>query len=291
MTIMNVVFDAINSIPIPSLPLGDMFESVIDWLVRYVGLVFDSISAMLNGMVDGLEAFFLFLPGLIVMFFLAALAWYIGGRIIGIMSFIGLILIYSLDLWESSMTTLALVLVASFIALVIGIPFGIWAAKRNRIDQMIRPVLDFMQTMPAFVYLIPAITLFERGIPAGAIATIIFSMPPVVRMTNLGIRQVPLDVIEAAQSLGSTGKQLLFKVQLPIALKTIFAGINQTIMLALSMVVIASMIGAGGLGSDVRRALAQVDIANGFEAGLAVVILAMIIDRITQGLGEKSSTT
>ena len=286
---MNVVFDAIDNIPIPSLPLGDIFEGIIDFMVDYIGFIFDGISASLNGMVNGLEAVFMFLPGLIIMFVFAALAWYIGGRVLGIMSFVGLLLIYSLGLWPSAMATLALVLVASFIALVIGIPIGILAAKRDTADRMIRPVLDFMQTMPAFVYLIPAITLFQRGIPAGAIATIIFSMPPVVRMTNLGIRQVPSDVIEAAQSLGSTGQQLLFKVQLPIALKTIFAGINQTIMLALSMVVIASMIGAGGLGSDVRRALAQVDISNGFEAGLAVVILAMIIDRITQGLGDKSS--
>ncbi len=289
MKVMNVVFDAIDSIPIPSLPLGDIFEGIIDFMVEYIGFIFDGISASLNGMVNGLEAVFMFLPGLIIMFVFAGLAWYIGGRVLGIMSFIGLLLIYSLGLWPSAMATLALVLVASLIALVIGIPIGILAAKRDTADRMIRPVLDFMQTMPAFVYLIPAITLFQRGIPAGAIATIIFSMPPVVRMTNLGIRQVPSDVIEAAQSLGSTGQQLLFKVQLPIALKTIFAGINQTIMLALSMVVIASMIGAGGLGSDVRRALAQVDISNGFEAGLAVVILAMIIDRITQGLGDKSS--
>ncbi len=289
MRLMNVVFDWIDAIPLPSIPLGDYFEAFIDFFQEYFGIIFDGISSFLNVSVGALEGFFLLLPGLIVMILFGVLAWYIVGRVLGIMTVIGLLAIYSLGLWPSAMNTLSLVLVASLIALTIGIPIGILAAKKDSADQMIRPVLDFMQTMPAFVYLIPAITLFERGIPAGAIATVIFSMPPVVRMTNLGIRQVPSDVLEAAQSLGSTGSQLLLKVQLPIALKTIFAGINQTIMLALSMVVIASMIGAGGLGSDVRRALSRVDISFGFEAGLAVVILAMIIDRMTQGLGDKAS--
>ena len=289
MRLMNVVFDWIDAIPLPSIPLGDYFEAFIDFFQEYFGIIFDGISSFLNVSVGALEGFFLLLPGLIVMILFGVLAWYIVGRVLGIMTVIGLLVIYSLGLWPSAMNTLSLVLVASLIALTIGIPIGILAAKKDSADQMIRPVLDFMQTMPAFVYLIPAITLFERGIPAGAIATVIFSMPPVVRMTNLGIRQVPSDVLEAAQSLGSTGSQLLLKVQLPIALKTIFAGINQTIMLALSMVVIASMIGAGGLGSDVRRALSRVDISFGFEAGLAVVILAMIIDRMTQGLGDKAS--
>ncbi len=225
-----------------------------------------------------------------IIIFFTILAWLAAGRItLTVLTALGLLLIYSMGLWESAIATIALVLVSSLMALIIGIPVGILAAKKASFgDNIVRPVLDFMQTMPAFVYLIPAIILFQRGNVAGSIATIIFAMPPVVRLTNLGIRQVPGDVMEAAKSLGSTGKQLLLKIQLPIALPTILAGINQTIMLALSMVVIASMIGAGGLGYDVRSALSRVDIAYGFEAGVAVVILAMIIDRMTQALGDKA---
>jgi ABC-type proline/glycine betaine transport system, permease component len=212
----------------------------------------------------------------------------LGKRNLAIFTFIGLLIIQFVDLWESAMATLALVLVSSLIALIVGIPIGILASRSERADGIVRPVLDFMQTMPAFVYLIPAIILFERGNVAGTIATVIFAMPPVVRLTNLGIRQVPEDVMEAAKSLGSTSRQLLYKIQLPMALPTILAGINQTIMLALSMVVIASMIGAGGLGSDVRAALSRVNIGYGFEAGIAVVMLAMIIDRISQAIGKRT---
>lgn len=275
---------------LPQIPLGDYFEVVIDFLNRYLGWFFDGASAVIRGTVSGIEAGLIFIPALIMIIAITALAYWLGKRNLAIFTFIGLFVIQFVDLWESAMSTLALVLVSSLIALIIGIPIGILASRSERADGIVRPILDFMQTMPAFVYLIPAIILFERGNVAGTIATVIFAMPPVVRLTNLGIRQVPSDVMEAAKSLGSTAQQLLYKIQLPMALPTILAGINQTIMLSLSMVVIASMIGAGGLGSDVRFALSRVDIGFGFEAGIAVVMLAMIIDRISQAIGKRAQT-
>ncbi|EIW26618.1 ABC-type transporter, integral membrane subunit [Pelosinus fermentans A11] len=191
-----------------------------------------------------------------------------------------------MGLWTQTMQTLALVLTSALIALVIGIPFGILAARNDKFDRIARIVLDFMQTMPAFVYLIPAVLFFKLGKVPGAVATVIFAMPPSVRLTNLGIRQVPEDVVEAARSFGSTTRQLLFKVQLPIAIPTILAGVNQTIMLSLSMVVIAAMIGAGGLGEEVLKGITQLKIGRGFESGVAVVLLAMVLDRITQSLAN-----
>ncbi len=278
----------LNNITIPQLPIGDYFENFIRFLQRHFDFFFEGVNVVIRMAVHNIDRLLMLLPGLIVILIFALLAWWASSKWLGLFTFIGLLVVYSMGFWSSAVSTLSLVLVSSIIALMIGIPLGILAAKSDRIGSVIRPLLDFMQTMPAFVYLIPAIILFERGAVAGTIATVIFAMPPVVRLTNLGIRQVPTDVIEAAKSLGSTGKQLLLKVQLPISLPTIFAGINQTIMLSLSMVVIASMIGAGGLGQDVRSALSRVDIGFGFEAGLAVVILAMIIDRITQSFGEKA---
>jgi glycine betaine/proline transport system permease protein len=186
------------------------------------------------------------------------------------------------------MQTFALVLASAFIALLIGIPLGIWSAKNETAQKIIRPVLDFMQTMPAFVYLIPAVLFFGLGTVPGAFATIIFAMPPVVRLTSLGIKQVPEEIVEATKAFGATPRQLLIKVQLPLAMPTILAGINQTIMMALSMVVIASMIGAKGLGEIVLQGISQLRIGLGFESGLAVVLLAIILDRITQNLGKSS---
>jgi len=183
---------------------------------------------------------------------------------------------------------MALIFTAVLIALIIGIPLGIWASKSKIAERSIRPVLDFMQTMPAFVYLIPAVLFFSLGKVPGVIATLIFAMPPAVRLTNLGIRQVPEEIREAALAFGSDSKQMLYKVELPVALPTILAGVNQTIMLALSMVVIAALIGAGGLGEPVVTGLQQLDIGLGFEGGLAIVILAVYLDRVTQSLGEFS---
>jgi glycine betaine/proline transport system permease protein len=187
------------------------------------------------------------------------------------------------------MQTLSLVVTATFIAILIGLPLGICMSRSDNLNKVIRPVLDFMQTMPAFVYLIPAVYFFDLGQVPGAVATVIFAMPPVVRLTSLGIRQVPKDVIEASRAFGSTSRQLLFKVQMPLAMPTILAGLNQTIMLSLSMVVISAMIGAGGLGNVVLKGITQMKMGQGFEGGLAVVILAMVLDRITQGLGKSKT--
>lgn len=189
------------------------------------------------------------------------------------------------------MQTLALVSTSTLIALMIGLPLGILMSQNDITNKIIRPILDFMQTMPAFVYLIPAVYFFDLGTVPGAVATIIFAMPPIVRLTNLGIRQVPKDIVEASRSFGSTPLQLLFKVQIPLAIPTVLAGLNQTIMLSLSMVVISAMIGAEGLGNIVLQGITQMKIGKGFEGGLAVVIIAMILDRITQCLGSENPKT
>ena len=192
-----------------------------------------------------------------------------------------------MELWEETMQTLALVLSSTSMALLIGIPLGIWTGKSERCNRVIRPVLDCMQTMPAFVYLIPAVLFFGLGTVPGAFATIIFAMPPVVRLTGLGIQQVPGNVVEAARAVGATPLQLLLKVQLPLALPTILTGINQTIMMALSMVVVSAMISSGGLGEIVLKGITQMKIGLGFEGGIAIVILAIILDRITQGIAPR----
>ena len=205
----------------------------------------------------------------------------------GSSTLLGLSLVYGMGLWEETMQTLALVLSSTGMALLLGIPLGIWMASSGRCNKVLQPVLDCMQTMPAFVYLIPAVLFFGLGTVPGAFATIIFAMPPVARLTALGICQVPKNVVEAARSFGATSWQLLYKVQLPLALPTIMTGINQTILMSLSMVVIAAMIAAGGLGEIVLKGITQMKIGLGFEGGIAVVILAIILDRITQGLGKQ----
>lgn len=229
-----------------------------------------------------------FYPAVILIVLLSALAYMAGGIGPTVFSIVGFLLIVSMGYWVATMETLALVMAATFFALLVGIPAGIWSARSAIANQAIRPVLDFMQTMPAFVYLIPAVLFFGLGRVPGAIATLIFAMPPAVRLTALGIRQVPKEVVEAAQAFGATPRQLLFKAQLPIAMPTILAGLNQTIMLALSMVVIGGMIGAGGLGAQVLIGITQMKIDVGFESGVAVVILAIFLDRITQRLGGMS---
>lgn len=218
---------------------------------------------------------------------LAILAYLIAGWGVAVFALVGLALIVNMQLWEATIESLALVLAATLFALLIGIPLGVAAVRSKPVDQALRPLLDLMQTMPAFVYLIPAVIFFGLGEVPGAIATLIFSMPPAVRLTTLGIRQVPTEIVEAAESFGSTDTQMLFKAQLPIALPTILAGVNQTIMLSLSMVVIAGMIGAGGLGSVVLTGITQMKLGLGFEGGLAVVILAIYLDRVTQAMGKK----
>jgi len=270
------------------LPIGKIFENIIDWLTQNLGPFFDVINSILTGIIQTFETVLLFIPPLVLIALMVILAWRIASKGVAIFSIIGLLLILSMGFWEETMITLALVVTSGLLALVIGIPVGIWASRKDTVESVVRPILDFMQTMPAFVYLIPAVLFFQLGKVPGVVATVIFAMPPAVRLTNLGIRQVQKDVVEASKAFGSTSRQLLFKVQLPLATPTILAGVNQTIMLALSMVVIAAMIGAGGLGGEILKGITQLKIGLGFESGISVVILAIFLDRITQALGEKS---
>ena len=270
-----------------SIPVGDYIEILIGWMNTELAPFFNVISSLVSSVIFIFESVLLAPPVWLMLPYLVLLAWRLTNYKIGIFALAGLFLIDGMGMWDESMKTLALVLTSATFALVVGIPMGIWAARRDTVANILRPVLDFMQTMPAFVYLIPAVLFFRLGKVPGAMATVIFSMPPAVRLTNLGIRQVSEEAVEATRAFGGTNSQLLFKVQIPLALKTILTGINQTIMLALSMVVIAAMIGAGGLGQQVLRGIEQLRIGLGFESGLAVVILAMFLDRVTQGLGRK----
>ena len=269
------------------IPLGSYVEKGIDWITENFQDFFGGIKTFLTFSIEGIEWLLILIPVPIFIVLAALLAWWVAGKGMGIFTAIGLFLIYNLGLWGNTMQTLSLVSASTVIALIIGLPLGILMSKSNVANKTIRPVLDFIQTISAFVYLIPAVYFFDLGEVPGAVATVIFAMPPVVRLTNLGIRQVPGDVVEAAKSFGSTPSQLLFKVQIPLAVPTIMAGLNQTIMLSLSMVVISAMIGADGLGKIVYEGITQMNIAKGFEGGLAVVIMAMLIDRITQALSAE----
>lgn len=281
------------SLGLPKIPLGDGIEAVEAWLESHFEPLFQLIRLSIGGVVGGFEAVFDFLPPIVLMLLLAALAFALGGRKFAVFTLLGLLLIDNLGLWDHTMQTLALVLTSALVSVAAGVPIGIWCARSQTVQRIVTPVLDFMQTMPAFVYLLPAVSFFSLGVVPGVIASVIFAIPPTIRLTNLGIRQVPPDLVEAADAFGSTPTQKLFKLQLPLAVPTIMAGVNQTIMLSLSMVVIASMIGAQGVGADVYRAVTQTKTGVGFEAGLAVVILAIILDRLTQYLiktkrGEKA---
>ena len=219
----------------------------------------------------------------------ASLATYkVGGRKVGLLTLAGLLFLWDLRLWQSTIETLVLVILATVMALVIGIPVGIWFALSRRAWKVFSPVLDMMQTLPSFVYLIPALPFFGLGAVSACFATIVFSVPPVIRLTTLGIRNVPSELVEASDAFGGSATQKLFKVQLPLALPTIMAGVNQTMMLALSMVVIAAMIGAGGLGREVWQSIQRLEAGAGFEAGLGIVILAVILDRSTQALAARA---
>ncbi|WP_431952117.1 ABC transporter permease/substrate binding protein [Actinacidiphila sp. bgisy167] len=273
----------------PRLPLGDWTDSAVTYLRDHFGPLFDVIRAVVSGLYDGLDAVLQAPAPLLLAGILAVLALWLRGLTAGVLAFAGLALVVSVRQWEAAMDTLSLVLVATVITIVLAVPLGIWAARDRRVSAALRPVLDFMQTMPAFVYLIPGIFFFGVGQVPGIIATIVFSLPPGVRMTELGIRQVDAELVEAAEAFGTTPRSTLLRVQLPLALPTVMAGVNQVIMLALSMVVMSGMVGGGGLGASVFTAISQVDIGLGFEAGLSVVILAMYLDRVTGALGTRVS--
>ncbi len=273
----------------PRLQLGDWINSGVNWLRDNLSWLFDFISSVVQGMYDGLNTVLSGPEPLLFAGILALLAWWLRGLLPAVLAFLGFALIDSIELWGEAMNTLALVLVAGVITIVFAVPLGIWASRNRAVSAVIRPVLDFMQTMPAFVYLIPGIFFFGLGVVPGVVATVIFSMPPGVRMTELGIRQVDAELVEAADAFGTHPRRTLLRVQLPLALPTIMAGVNQVIMLALSMVVIAGMVGAEGLGSTVFQAISSVDVAMGFEGGIAVVILAMYLDRMTSALNQRVS--
>lgn len=278
---------------IEKMPLASWVSDFTRWISNTFAFLFDPIK---NQFGDGLENFADMLaavPPVIVIAIVAILAFFLSGKRFGLAAFsvVGLLLVWNQGLWEQLMLSFSLVLVASLLSVIIGVPIGILMSKSKTAESIITPVLDFMQTMPAFVYLIPAVAFFSIGMVPGIFASLIFATPPTVRFTNLGIRQVSDELVEAAEAFGSTGAQKLFKVELPMAKATIMAGINQTVMLALSMVVIASMIGAPGLGREVLSALQRADVGTGFVAGLGIVILAIIIDRFTQSFSTKKGTS
>jgi glycine betaine/proline transport system permease protein len=264
------------------LGIGEGADAVVNFVLDHFTPALDIIAAAIGFVTDGLHDALVGLPAPAIIAVIALVAlWRVGWKF-AVFAVASLLLITGMGLWERMMETLSLVLAATGIAMLVGIPLGIAMARSNAVQAVARPVLDLMQTMPAFVYLIPAAMFFGLGAVPGTIATVIFAMPPVVRLTNLGIRQVHHEFIEAGEAFGCTPMQLLLKVQIPNALPSIMAGVNQTIMLSLSMVVIASMIGAGGLGNTVLTGIQRLDVGTGFEGGLAVVVLAVLLDRITQ---------
>nr|WSZ18482.1 ABC transporter permease/substrate binding protein [Streptomyces canus] len=273
----------------PRIPLGDWVNDTVDWLLDHVSWLFDFLKTVFTGTYDGIDAVLQAPQPLLLAGIFAVIAFWLRGTLAGLLTFAGFAFIDSLELWEDAMTTLSLVLVATIIALVIAVPVGIWAARSNRVSGVVRPVLDFMQTLPAMIYLIPAILFFGTGASAGIVATLIFALAPGVRMTELGIRQVDKELVEAAEAFGTTPRDTLLRVQLPLALPTVMAGVNQVIMLGLSMAAIAGMVGTGGLGGDVNEAIGQLNVGLGSEAGVAIVILAIYLDRMTSALGTQVS--
>ena len=270
-----------------TIPLADWVNTLVrDWLVPNFRPFFRSLQWPITQVLNALDGFLNAVPMLLFTAVLAFVAWRTAGRGVAIFTVIALAFIDMIGLWPETMTTLSMVVTAVLFCTVIGVPIGILAAGSDRFQAVLRPVLDIMQTIPSFVYLVPIVMLFGVGMVPGIIATIIFALPPIVRLTNLGIRNVREDLVEAAQSFGSTRWQMLRDVQFPLALRTIMAGLNQTLMLALSMVVITALIGAGGLGLTVFTGLGRLDVGGATAGGIGIVLLAIILDRITQSLGE-----
>jgi glycine betaine/proline transport system permease protein len=269
------------------IPIGHWIDLVVIWLTDNFAAAFDVISQVVGFILGKIDFLFNWTPWPATMAVIIVIAWLVSGRRVAIFSAIALFSMGSLGLWAEGMSTLALVTTAVFISVVLGLPAGILSAKNERFNAILRPMLDGMQTIPSFVYLIPAIMFFGIGNVPGTMATVIFSIPPMVRLTSLGIRQVDFEVVEAGHAFGSTPWQLLVKIQLPLALPSIMTGVNQTVMMALSMVVVAAMIGAGGLGYKILYSIQRVDLAVGIEAGLGILFIAMILDRILQGITKR----
>lgn len=276
---------------VPTITLGEWIDRLIDWLRDNIAPVFDTIEFLLDGPINQLDALLNAPTPIIIALIAAAIGLWIRGWQFGLFVLLGFTLIERMDrgMWDPAMQTLALIFVATVTAIIVAIPIGIIAARYQPVSLTVRPVLDFMQTLPVFVYLLPAVAFLGIGVVPGAVATIIFAIPPGVRLTELGIRQVDPELVEAAAAFGATDNQVLTGVQLPMALPTIMAGINQVIMLALSMVVVAGLIGAQGLGGEVVRGLQSNQAGLMFEGGIAVVVLAIFLDRTTEGIGRKAS--
>ena len=273
------------------LPVANWVENITEWFTTTFSGLFSFLQTIGQAVMTGITNLLLVIPAPLFILLLTIAAFFISKKRPGLTLFtlIGLWFIYNQGLWNDLMNTVTLVLLSSVISIIIGVPLGILMAKSSKAQSIIKPILDFMQTMPGFVYLIPAVAFFGIGMVPGVFASVIFALPPTVRFTNLGIRQVPKELVEASDSFGSTSRQKLFKLELPLAKSTIMAGINQTTMLSLSMVVIASMIGAPGLGRGVLSALQRAQVGNGFVNGVALVILAIIIDRFTQHLNQPNN--
>ena len=269
------------------LPLDDWIEVLVkDWLVPNFRPAFRAIQWPVDQVLSGLDAALQGMPFLLFLLLAGLIAWWVAGRGIALFAVLSLAFLDLLGVWPETMTTLAMVLTAVVFCAVVGIPVGILAARSDRFAGGIRPILDIMQTTPAFVYLVPVVMLFGVGMVPGIIATIIFALPPIIRLTNLGIRQVRGELVEAGIAFGATSRQVLFEIQIPLSMRTIMAGLNQTLMLSLSMVVIAALIGAEGLGLIVFRGIGRLDVGLAALGGIGIVLLAIVLDRITQALGD-----
>ncbi|MBS20624.1 MAG: choline ABC transporter permease subunit [Chloroflexi bacterium] len=265
-------------------------DDSVDWIVINFGDFFDAVSDALKVVLGKLRDLLVWIPWPVMMALVFIIGWKVASLKIAAMSVVGLVILATVNLWEPTMVTVAIMIVSVFLSIVVGVPVGILAARSDSVDTGIRPVLDTMQTMPSFVYLVPGIMLFGLGNVAAIFATVLYALPPCIRLTNLGIRQVDESVVEAGRSFGSSDMQLLLKIQIPMAIPTIMAGINQTVMMALAMSTIAAMVGAGGLGIEVLRAMGQLKEGEAIIAGCAIVILAVIIDRISQGYIENRAS-
>ncbi len=281
-------FNILDPFNQPWFPLDSWVTHGIEWIVMHCRPLFQAVRVPIDYILTALQALLQGMPAPVAILVFFLIAWQLSNIRMGIATLVSLIAIGAIGAWSEAMVTLSLVLTALFFCMVIGLPLGIWLARSKHASKIIRPLLDAMQTTPAFVYLVPIVMLFGIGNVPGVVVTIIFALPPIVRLTCLGIQQVPEDLIEAGESFGASPRQLLFKVQLPLAMPTIMAGINQTLMLALSMVVIASMIAVGGLGQMVLRGIGRLDMGLAAIGGVGIVILAIILDRLTQSLGRDS---
>lgn len=268
------------------IPLGTWIDAAVGWLVTNFRWFFQLIRWPITQFLNGIEDFLLAVPPILFLLVLGLLAWQFTSRRIAIFSILAMTGVGLIGAWDESMITLALVITAVVLCIIVGLPLGITAARNNRFEQTTRPILDAMQTLPAFVYLVPVVMLFGTGKVPGVIVTFIFAVPPLIRLTNIGIRQVSSEVVEAAQAFGSTPRQVLWEAQVPLAMPTILAGVNQSIMLALSMVVIASLIAVEGLGQMVNRGIGRLDVGLAAVGGIGIVLMAIVLDRITQAIGH-----